>query len=117
MLLIPVLFITLLYREKKEDSFCYISWYKVFITLIIMITVVLIWVALYLSFTPVGEEAIAGVQARYYLPLLYMAALLVTNRKMYIQMSDNHALKLVLASVNIVWIISMYSFLLQPRLL
>ena len=117
MLLIPVLFITLLYREKKEDSFCYISWYKVFITLIIMITVVLIWVALYLSFTPVGEEAIAGVQARYYLPLLYMAALLVTNRRMYIQMSDNHALRLVLASVNIVWIISMYSFLLQPRLL
>lgn len=117
MLLVPVLFITLLYREKKEDSFCYISWYKIFIALIIMITIVLIWVALYLSFTPVGEEAIAGVQARYYLPLLYMTALLVTNKKMYIQMSDKSALKLVLASINIVWIISMYSFWLQPRLL
>lgn len=31
--------------------------------------VVLVWTALYLSFTEVGKSVISGVQARYYLPL------------------------------------------------
>lgn len=34
----------------------------------IALVVALIWTALYLSYTEVGEEVIAGVQARYYLP-------------------------------------------------
>lgn len=38
----------------------------------ILATIVLIWTALYLSFTEVGETRIAGVQARYYLPFLFL---------------------------------------------
>ena len=33
--------------------------------------VVLIWTALYLSFTEVGKSVISGVQARYYLPFIF----------------------------------------------
>lgn len=44
----------------------------------------MIWLALYLSFTPVGENEIRGVQARYYLPLIYMLfALLPWNKKCF----------------------------------
>ena len=49
-------------------------------------TIFLVWLALYLDFTPVGAEYIAGVQARYYLPLLYLGALLFTGRKVTIQL-------------------------------
>ena len=38
--------------------------------LVLAAVVVLIWTALYLSFTPVGSINIAGVQPRYYIPLL-----------------------------------------------
>ena len=32
--------------------------------------IAMVWVAMYLAFTPVGENTIKGVQARYYIPLL-----------------------------------------------
>ena len=43
----------------------------VFSILVITCGALLIWVAMYLGFTAVGEEQIDGVQARYYLPLLF----------------------------------------------
>ena len=42
--------------------------------------VVLIWTALYLSFTPVAHDKIAGVQGRYYIPLLLLAAAILSPR-------------------------------------
>ena len=117
MLLLPVLLLTLIYRDKQDSVISYSFLYRLFIILVIIITVILIWVALYLSFTPVGVESIAGVQARYYLPLLYLIALLVTNKKVYIQISGESVSKLVLLSANIFWLVSIYSFFLQPRLL
>ncbi len=44
--------------------------YKIVMGSIIILTIILIWTALYLSFTPVGNSSINGVQARYYIPLL-----------------------------------------------
>lgn len=117
MLLLPVLLLTLIYRDKQDSVISYSFLYRLFIILVIIITVILIWVALYLSFTPVGVESIAGVQARYYLPLLYLVAVLVTNKKVYIQISGESVSKLVLLSANIFWLVSIYSFFLQPRLL
>ncbi|WP_373212134.1 DUF2142 domain-containing protein [Ruminococcus sp. 5_1_39BFAA] len=116
-LLIPVVVLLLLYREKPEEALHYQKGYKLIIGLIIAMTVFLIWLALYLSFTPVGDEAIAGVQARYYLPLIYLIALLISNRNVYIQARNTGVAKIVLATVNVFWIISIYSFFLQTRLI
>lgn len=54
---------------------------NIIIVIAIMGTVGFIWLALYLSFTPVGETYIAGVQARYYLPLLYLGALIFNGKR------------------------------------
>lgn len=37
----------------------------------IFVVIGLVWSSLYIVFTPVGATSILGVQARYYLPLLY----------------------------------------------
>ncbi len=42
--------------------------------------VILIWTALYLSFTPVAQGSIAGVHGRYYLPLFLLAAAILSPR-------------------------------------
>lgn len=47
----------------------------------IMITIAFIWTALYISFTEVAEEVIQGVQARYYLPFLFLLYLCFQNKK------------------------------------
>ena len=83
---------------------------------LIFIIVVLIWTAMYLAFTPVGQKAIVGVQARYYLPLIYMLfALLPWNKKCF----DFKREKLIRASLCIVQILGwvlMYQTMIQGRL-
>lgn len=61
----------------------------------------LIWSAMYLSFTPVGEASIAGVQARYYLPLIYLGALLLSNSKIKVEISKYGLAKLSFIVANI----------------
>ena len=81
-LLITVFVILLFWKEGAGENERYLSLSaKFWVGTIVFMIVGLIWMALYLSFTPIGEETIAGVQARYYLPLIYlMAGLLHTNR-------------------------------------
>lgn len=45
--------------------------YKIGIVGVLMLTIILIWSAMYIAYTPVGLESINGVQARYYAPLIY----------------------------------------------
>lgn len=49
---------------------------------VLTITLALIWTALYLSFTPVGNTIILGVQGRYYIPLIPLATALLNMRRM-----------------------------------
>lgn len=50
----------------------------------VFLTVLLIWTALYLAFTPVGENEILGVQARYYLPLIAPTLMMLPSPKIKI---------------------------------
>lgn len=84
----PVLFSILLvgtlmtdsYAEKGKRIVLNVK-EKVMAFFVIALTVALIWTALYLSFTEVGETTIAGVQARYYLPFIFLFYLLFKPKK------------------------------------
>ena len=52
------------------------------------ITVALIWTALYISYSEVGVSEIAGVQARYYLPFIFLFYLCLQNRKIKNNISE-----------------------------
>ena len=41
------------------------------ILFVLLCTILLIWTALYLAFTPVGNSSIGGVQGRYFIPIMY----------------------------------------------
>jgi uncharacterized membrane protein len=55
---------------------------KLFQAFLIFGTICLIWTALYLDFTAVGSNYIAGVSPRYYLPLLLPFSFLFINKKL-----------------------------------
>lgn len=55
-------------------------WHRGILLLTVAGTICLIWSALYLAFTPVGQQSIAGVQARYYIPIM-MPFFLAFNSK------------------------------------
>lgn len=95
-LLLPVLTVLLFYEEPGNERVAQCkAGERVLMWGVFAVIVLLIWAALYLSFTPVGASEIAGVQARYYLPLLYLGALLVTNTKLKVQVSPAALAKLV----------------------
>ena len=54
---------------------------KIYIMFIILIIIAFIWGALYLSFTPVGDEIIKGVQGRYFIPLILPFAICFMTNK------------------------------------
>ena len=60
---------------------------------------------------------IAGVQARYYLPLLYLGALLVTNRKIRVQISEQSLAKVVCGSAWVFQTAAIWGLALGGRLL
>ena len=72
---------------------------------------------MYLSFTPVGEASIAGVRARYYLPLIYLEALLLSNSKIKVEISKYGLAKLSFIVANILQIAAVWELLLQGRLI
>ncbi len=94
-LLLPMLTLLVFQKEKGSSRLanCEI-WKRILMWGIFLITVMLIWSAMYLSFTPVGEASIAGVQARYYLPLIYLGALLLSNSKIKVEISKYGLAKL-----------------------
>ena len=117
-LLVPVFVLTLLYEDKTEKQVVqYQRWKRVLIILIGAVTVFLVWLALYLDFTPVGETYIAGVQARYYLPLLYLGAIAWMNKKIKLQIDHYVMTRITLVSVNIFWIAGVMGLALKNRLL
>lgn len=120
LLLLPVLTILLLYRDEDTEDGTAMRTVKrshvLFVSGLIGLVVVLIWLSMYLAFTPVGEDQILGVQPRYYLPLLYLAAVLVQNRKVFIQMKRDAVVKLGLGSALVFEMVSIFDFLLKNRL-
>lgn len=74
--------------QRKDDSFFLLKKYKLSILFFSIIIMALIWTSMYLSYTPVGDTQIAGVQARYYLPLLAPLLLVCTNRRFRIDVKE-----------------------------
>lgn len=62
---------------------------RIWSLVLVLVTIALICTALYVSFTPVSSDTIAGVQARYLLPLLPVFGVFVMNFKSIYQGEKN----------------------------
>lgn len=116
-LLLPVSFMLLFYQDETEDGQVKIGkWSRGFMILVFLGILFLVWLALYLSFTPVGDEVIAGVQARYYLPLIYFLAVIFLNNRMRFQMERSLMIRVTLGTAGIFTSVMIYQFALSGRL-
>lgn len=83
----PILFALLVFgvaltdNYKNKDVRDIKSKHRISILFCIAIVLAFIWTALYLSYTEVGNMVIAGVQARYYLPFIFLIYLCFQNNK------------------------------------
>jgi uncharacterized membrane protein len=63
-------------------------WQKFWIFLMLGASVLLVWTSMYIAYTVPGQVVIAGVQGRYYLPILYLLYLLVNSRLVVAHMKN-----------------------------
>lgn len=108
-LLIPLLAFVMWVRNEGTEYICLPTYIKRIIAIIIFSIVCLIWTALYLSFTPVGESRIQGVQARYYLPLVYPLGILCYNNKLKIACSVVRQNQIIMGVVILIELIGIYN--------
>lgn len=63
-------------------------WHKFWIFLMLGASVLLVWTSMYIAYTVPGQMTIAGVQGRYYLPILYLLYMLVNSRLVVARMKN-----------------------------
>lgn len=116
-ILIPVFVLLLLWKDDKENNERYLNVpTKLCSGVILFMIIGLIWMALYLSFTPIGEETIAGVQARYYLPLIYLLAMLLHTKWINVQASDKIMVRMMGITVIVLEAVLFFNKILLDRL-
>lgn len=110
---IPLLVILILCEDSEKHRYIMKVWDKIVLTVAGLGTIFLIWLALYLDFTPVGEDYISGVQARYYLPLLYFGICLIGNNRISIKCNKINLIKATCIITAIMGFVLMYQSMLQ----
>lgn len=117
LLLLPSVLLLLLHRGEEGESRKTIGlWKKMILVFLLFVSVLFIWLVMYLAFTPVGDDSIMGVQARYYLPLLYFAVILIENRKIYLQAEYDGVMKATMLVALILQVAAIYELVLVRRL-
>lgn len=76
--------------------------------------ILLIWTALYLSFTPVGLTTVNGVQPRYFLPLLLPLLLCIKPKNLYFNIKSKMYHLVVLLIPVIVFLFVIFNIVLVP---
>ena len=77
-----ILFIIISLTSKKEDIK---EWEKWFITFVVLSVIFLIFTSLYIQWTPYKAGLIKGIQGRYFIPLLILISLIISNKKIVLK--------------------------------
>ena len=100
--------------SRREDSGTLVIREKVGIGATLIITIALIWTALYLSFTEVGKTQIAGVQGRYYIPLLFPLFILLRPKNIENKISKEKYYLIVYGIIIYILFKTIYECVLIP---
>ena len=94
-LLVPLFVLAVIFMDEKcltdgSDSNQHLAWSaRLWILLMCLAVIGMVWVAMYLAFTPVGYDHVNGVQPRYYIPLLLPIYLCLCSDRIRIPVKGN----------------------------
>lgn len=111
--LLPLLCVLFFIPSKENERNQLSVKGKISLGVIVFMILVLIWVALYLSFTPVGMSSISGVQVRYYLPILLPLAYITWGHGFKSNLKIVTYRRMVLTFVNVFMFQCIYQLFLK----
>lgn len=82
---------------------------------VVILSVILIWVSMYLYFTPVGMSEIEGVQARYYLPFIMPVAYLLWNRRLRLKITEERYTQIAMGVTLVLTAVCFYQGVIVGR--
>jgi len=93
------------YKNSEKQKYI-----KIFNIILNLGIIVLIWTAMYLAFTPVGELTINGVQNRYFIPLLFPLILItLSNNKIKCNIDNKKYDSIIILLISIILLYSVYT--------
>ena len=118
LLLLPLLLLIFLVEPQGETKPVY-SQKRIRIDCIwvTLASVILVWLAMYLTFTPIGASRIQGVQARYFLPLFLPFACIVSGNNIRIKLSRLRYYQIALGTGFVLCAECIYEFLIIGKTL
>ncbi len=72
--------------EKNENEFTWKN--KIWLVLITTGVIILVEIAMYTGFTPIGAEFIGGIQGRYYIPVYILLLLCLSKKDNYVKINN-----------------------------
>ena len=87
--------------------------HRCLIVLDLLGVILLVWTALYLSFTPVGLNTINGVQARYFIPFIFPLIICFQSRNIKNKIAEKRYNTMIFALMNLVMLLSIYEIVLK----
>lgn len=87
------------------------KWQKIWLLMISMASYWLVFIAMYIGWTPVGNDMAWGIQGRYFLPILPLILLVLCKKDGYIKIKNiNIYLPIILSLLNILVIFDVFKF-------
>lgn len=111
---IALILFALFTDSVRDDKFGFKPAAKIYVFAILFSVICLVWTALYVAFTPVGEDQILGVQSRYYLPLIVPILYMIRTTKIETKISPLVLNRIVFAGCAFVALFTIYDFILKP---
>lgn len=110
LLFIALIFISITDNKNNLMNF----WQKLLFLLLILGICLLIWTALYISFTPVGSNTINGVQSRYFIPLIFPFLICFQTSKISNSFQQQKYNLVMFGFLSIIVMFSIYQLILIP---
>ena len=117
LILLPLLAMVFLASPEKREIPTNMKAVRITALLTILGSALLIWLSMYLFFTPVGSSSIEGVQARYFLPLALPFACLVQNRRICLKISELRYRQIALTMTLLLTAVCVYQGAIAGRVL
>ena len=93
------------------------NWHKWWFVLIFAGVFLLVEIAMFTNWTPLGDDTVAGVQGRYFLPVLPILLLLVRNSKLTFQKDPSRGIAFGVFAAQVAAMFSLFRSVLAPALL
>ena len=108
-----ILFTLLFVGFTDTENNCLKKYHRVLLFVALLGIILLIWTALYLSFTPVGFNTINGVQPRYFIPFIFPLMICIQSKDIQNKINERKYNSIIFVVMSFAVLLSIFELILK----